>query len=158
MSAREKLLHIPKIRNGIVIDHIPAGAGIRIVEIIRAYPGLDAIVITLGLNYASNKIGSKDMIKLQDHDLPAEVAEHISLVTPGVTIKRVVEYQVDKKLVLRPPREIVSLGRCRNPNCITNTERGVTTRFRAIDDRSSKFRCAFCERVFRIRELEFVLP
>jgi len=151
-------LYIPKIESGVVIDHIPAGLGPRIVEIIHAHPGLEKAMVSLGLNYGSTKQGRKDMVKVHDHRLPDTVLEQIALVSPGVTIKRVEGFEVTARIVLQPPRKIVGLGRCRNPNCVTNTEAAVTTRFMAVDTKALKFRCGFCERVFRLRDMEFVLP
>jgi aspartate carbamoyltransferase regulatory subunit len=151
-------LLIPKIESGVVIDHIPSGQGPRIVEIIHAHPGLETAMISLGLNYGSTKQGRKDMVKLHEHPLPATVLEQIALVSPGVTIKRVEGFAVIERIVVQPPRSITGLARCRNPNCVTNTEAAVTTRFVAVDPKAHKFRCGFCERVFRLRDMKFVLP
>jgi aspartate carbamoyltransferase regulatory subunit len=151
-------LLIPKIESGVVIDHIPAGQGPRIVEIIHAHPGLEKAMISLGLNYGSTKQGRKDMVKVHEHALPGTVLEQIALVSPGVTIKRVVDFDVTERVVLQPPRQILGLAQCRNPNCVTNTEAAVSTRFVAVDPPARKFRCCFCERVFRLRDMEFTLP
>jgi aspartate carbamoyltransferase regulatory subunit len=150
-------LLIPKIESGVVIDHIPAGLGPRVVEIIHAHAGLEQAMISLGLNYGSTKQGRKDMVKLHEHPLPSEVLEQIALVSPGVTIKRVEGFEVVERLVIQPPQRIVGLAICRNPNCVTNTEASVTTRFIAVDPKARKFRCGFCERVFRLRDMQFTL-
>jgi len=149
-----KTLLIPRIENGIVIDHIPAGMGVALLDIIRSDAGLSDVVTTLGLNYGSPTLGTKDMIKIWARELPTSVLAQISVVAPGVTIKRVTDYEVDKRYVLWPPKAIEGLARCRNPGCITNHEAGVVTRFGAIDADRKLFRCAYCERVFRIAELE----
>lgn len=153
-----QVLLIPKIENGIVIDHIPVGLGVRILEIIRAHPGLDQVVVTLGLNYDSPRMGRKDIVKLSVRELPERVLEHISVVSPGATIKRITEFQVDKKYTSVAPRLLVDLARCRNPGCITNTERDVHSRFEATEGDPQRYRCAFCERVFDVSELEFTFP
>lgn len=158
MTPSNKHLLIPKIESGVVIDHISAGQGPRIVEIIHAHPGLEKAMISLGLNYGSTKQGRKDMVKVHEHPLPATVLEQIALVSPGVTIKRVEDFDVVERIVLQPPRTILGMGQCRNPNCVTNTEAAVTTRFVAVDPPARKFRCCFCERVFRLRDMQFVLP
>ncbi len=157
-AASNQHLLIPKIESGVVIDHIPAGLGPRIVEIIHGHPGLEQAMISLGLNYGSTKMGAKDMVKLHEHPLPASVLEQIALVTPGVTTKRIEGFEVVERIVVQPARTIVGFATCRNPNCVTNTESAVTTRFTAVDPSASKFRCAFCERVFRLRDMRFVQP
>ncbi|MBM4371933.1 MAG: aspartate carbamoyltransferase regulatory subunit [Deltaproteobacteria bacterium] len=158
MSA-EKTEHvhlIPKIERGIVIDHIPAGFGVTVLEIIRSYPGMKDVVTTVGLNYESTKLGRKDMLKLVTDELAPEVLAHLSLVTPGISIKRIRAYQVDKKLVIQTPAEITGKARCRNPNCISNHERNAVTGFRATRRDPGRYRCVYCERVFLLGELELI--
>ncbi|MBN1944840.1 MAG: aspartate carbamoyltransferase regulatory subunit [Bradymonadales bacterium] len=157
MTKEEKVLLIPKIENGIVIDHIPVGKGIPVLVTIRSYPEMKNVTVTLGLNLVSTKLGHKDMIKLQIGHLPERVLEHISVICPGMSVKRITDYEVDKKYVLRPPATITRLARCMNPNCVTNHERHLTTRFCAVDPECMKYRCAYCERVFHLGELELVV-
>ncbi|MBI5543248.1 MAG: aspartate carbamoyltransferase regulatory subunit [Deltaproteobacteria bacterium] len=150
------MLHIPKIEKGTVIDHIPAGFGLKILAIIHRYPEMTEVVATVGLNYPSSKLGRKDLIKLETEELPARVLQHIAVVCAGVSIKRVKNYQVDKKIVVALPELMVGQARCRNPSCITQFERDVVTRFRCVDAESQRFRCAFCERIFPLNELELI--
>jgi aspartate carbamoyltransferase regulatory subunit len=149
----EPVLHIPKIEAGIVIDHIPVGYGLRILTVIRSYPEMEEVITTVGLNCASAKLGHKDLIKLQVQDLPPRLQEHLALVCSGMTIKRIQGYAVQEKITTVVPAEIVGLARCRNPNCITNHEGDVVTRFRREEPPCRRFRCAFCERVFELEEL-----
>jgi aspartate carbamoyltransferase regulatory subunit len=158
VSATDKHLLIPKIEAGVVIDHIPAGLGPKVAEIICGAPGLTDAMVSLGLNYGSTKLGRKDMVKLHERPLPEAVLAQISLVAPGVTIKRIEDYAVVEKVVLHPPPLIVGLARCRNPNCVANTEAGVVTRFVAVDPEARTYRCAFCERAFKLRDLPMALP
>ena len=53
---------IDAIRNGIVIDHIPAGRAMEIYRIL----GLDDLSCSVAIikNAARNKIGKKDIIKI----------------------------------------------------------------------------------------------
>jgi len=158
VSASTEHLLIPKIENGIVIDHIPAGSGVRILEILRADPKLSAAITTLGLNYSSRKLGRKDMIKLWVEELPPQVLQHISMICRGVTIKSIKRFGVEKKLFLSVPESIVGQARCKNPTCITNHERDVITRFFMTDPSSNEFKCAHCEQVAPLSELEIVVP
>ncbi|HEY3446455.1 MAG TPA: aspartate carbamoyltransferase regulatory subunit [Myxococcales bacterium] len=156
MTGGEKHLLIPKIEDGIVIDHIPSGFGLRILEVIHRYAEMTSTVGTVGLNYTSSKLGKKDMIKLSAEELPAPVLQHISMVCPGVTIKRIKNYQVDKKFTISLPDVMIGLARCRNPSCVTHHERDVVTRFRCVDAASQRYKCAFCERIFALKELEII--
>jgi aspartate carbamoyltransferase regulatory subunit len=155
MTENEKSELIPKIKNGIVVDHIPVGFGVKVLEILRSYPGMRDMVTTVGLNYQSTKLGSKDMLKIvTTNELRPEIIEHLSLVSPGISIKRIRDYGVDKKFVITTPTAINGQARCRNPNCITNNERHMVTRFQATRRDPGKYRCMYCERVFFLGELE----
>ncbi|MBI5511862.1 MAG: aspartate carbamoyltransferase regulatory subunit [Deltaproteobacteria bacterium] len=154
----EKTLLIPKIESGIVIDHIPAGLGLKVLEIIHSYPEMSAVVTSVGLNYSSSKIAKKDMIKLQTQALPPRLMQHLAMAAPGVSVKRVERYRVVEKLVITVPETIVGTARCRNPGCITNHERDVVTRFSCVDPGAKRFRCSFCEGIFPIHELEVIVP
>ncbi len=145
---------IPKIESGIVIDHIPAGDGIKILEIISRYEEMQEVMVSLGQNYKSEKLGRKDLIKLQMEHLAPEIIQHISLVVPGVTIKAIKNYNVDSKVVVHPPNEIKNLLVCKNPNCVTNLERHIPSDFTAVDEESQMVKCAYCERIFNLNELE----
>jgi aspartate carbamoyltransferase regulatory subunit len=152
----ERVLVIPKIENGIVIDHIPAGLGRQILEIIRSDPKMKDVVITVGLNFKSTKHDKKDLIKLQTRELPEKILQHISLISPGVSIKRIINYEVDKKYVLQAPKSFTDLAVCGNPNCVTNNEGGVETRFVKVGENGTRYKCMYCERVFDLSELEFI--
>jgi aspartate carbamoyltransferase regulatory subunit len=147
---------IPKIKEGIVIDHIPAGRGMNVLLAIRSYPGMERELMTVGLNYKSTKFGRKDIVKLATTHLPEEIVEHVALVAPGVSIKRIRDYQVDKKYVIPFPDTIVNKLACRNPNCITNYEKRVTTMFCCFDETKRQVKCRHCERIFLLDELELL--
>jgi aspartate carbamoyltransferase regulatory subunit len=149
----QNILLIPKIERGIVIDHIPAGLGIRVMALIGRWPELEDAVVTLGLNYKSTRMGRKDMIKLQAGPLPPRLLQMLALVCAGVTIKRIDRFEVVEKVVVQVPELFDNLARCINPNCITNAEPHVATRFRRIESGSRYFKCAHCERVCSLDEL-----
>jgi len=157
MKANNKVLMIPKIELGIVIDHIPAGKGIRLLEIINRYEEMKDVAVTLGLNYSSKKLGRKDLIKLQLEFLAPEIIQHISILVPGVTIKAVKNFKVHSKVVVQPPKEIRNLLQCKNPNCITNTEKHIETYFTAVDEKARLVKCNYCERIFDIHELKSIV-
>jgi aspartate carbamoyltransferase regulatory subunit len=151
------VLHIPKIENGFVFDHIPAGLGPRVLELLRSFPELSGAIVTVGLNYRSGKLGSKDLLKIEVDDLPESLLHLAALIGPGITIKKIGGFEVVRKYGLELPEAIENLARCRNPNCVTNTERHVGTRFDRVGG-GSGYRCNYCERVFELRELELRLP
>jgi len=153
----EKILFIPKIENGHVIDHIPAGLGSGILAIVGFHPELSGIPVTLGMNFKSRRLGTKDLMKLQIDELPPAFVRHLSLIAPGVTIKRIKKFKVERKIVAEPPEIINGLLKCPNPNCISNSERHLRTCFHCLEKKPMVFACNFCERHFAIEELEPIL-
>ena len=156
MDDRRTLL-IPKIEDGIVIDHIPAGLGTPLLELLRKYSELKEEVFSVGLNYNSDRLGRKDMVKIGVRELPERALQEISIIAPGVSIKRITDYEVDKRYTLNMPDSIVDLVKCKNPNCITNSERKLETRFTCIQREQALYRCGHCERVFELDKLERTL-
>lgn len=153
MTPQNQILLIPKIERGFVIDHIPAGLGIQVMALIGRRPELEHAVVTLGLNYKSTRMGRKDMIKLQTEALPPRLLQMLALVSPGVTIKRIANFGVIEKVVIQVPELFDNLARCINPNCITNVEPHVATRFKRLESGSRHFKCGHCERVCTLDEL-----
>lgn len=156
MTDEKRVLLIPKIEEGIVIDHIPSGHGVDILDIIRSDPDMKDVVITLGLNYKSTKFGKKDLIKLRVDDLTPEIVQDISLICPGVTIKKISGYAVERKVTVRSPQMVTNRLECRNPNCITNHELHLESCFKLMNEDKQTFKCVYCERVFHLTELRWV--
>jgi len=157
MSENKHVLMIPKIELGIVIDHIPAGKGVKILEVISQYDVMKDVPISFGMNYESGKLGKKDLIKIQIEYLDPLIIQHISLVVPGVTIKAIKNFNVHSKIVIKPPREIRNLLECKNPNCISNLEKHVGSYFVVIDDTTKMIKCQYCERVFDLQDLDPII-
>lgn len=50
--------------------------------------------------------------------------------------------------------EINSILTCSNPNCITNTDEPVETRFIVLDKEPLILRCHYCERIMEQSDVE----
>ena len=60
-------MNVDSIRDGIVIDHIAAGSGMKLYELL-GLSSLDAPVAIM-MNVSSHKLGRKDIIKI-DAEIP----------------------------------------------------------------------------------------
>ena len=132
---------IGKIENGIVLDHIKAGEGMKLYKIL----GLDALDCQVALikNAESKKLGRKDIIKVDrmiDVDLDA-----IGYVDPGITVNIIRDGKLAKRTPIDPPHEIVDIIKCKNPRCITTTEQEIPHVFRLTDRENRVYRCIYCE-------------
>jgi len=79
-------MHIDSIRNGIVIDHISAGKGMKIYDLL----GLDKLDCTVAIikNSNSRKMGKKDIIKIDaDIDVDLDILGYVDPDSPdGIRI------------------------------------------------------------------------
>lgn len=138
------MLRVEPIQEGIVLDHIRAGMGMRIFQELGL--GDKGLTVALLMNVPSTKLGRKDMIKITgvlDLDLTK-----LGLLDPGITVNYIRGGGVVRKVKPGLPERAVGLIRCRNPRCITSTESYVVSEFTLANPATKEYRCAFCgERV-----------
>ena len=138
-------LRVKPIVNGTVIDHISSGQALNVLKIL----GINAsskYVVSVLMNVPSGEMKGKDVVKIENREIDPEELDSIALIAPRATINIIRNYEVVGKHRVDPPREVSGLVRCGNPNCISNTNEPVTSRFtveRTGDD--VQLRCAYCE-------------
>ena len=134
-------MNIDAIQNGIVIDHIPAGAGMELYK----HLGLDALDCSVAIikNAHSNKDGKKDIIKIDaeidlNFDLIGYLAPHakINIIRNGI---------LAEKRAVSLPKTLTNVIKCKNPRCITNGEQELDQIFRLTDPEERIYRCIYCE-------------
>ena len=141
-----KEFKVQPIRNGTVIDHIEAGAAIKVLRILGLPLEGTKSIISVGMNLPSGKTGNKDVVKVEDRELdPLEVSK-ISLIAPKATINIIRNYEVFKKTVVALPREVIGVAKCENVNCVTNTTEPVRSRFRVWTKEPLVLACFYCGR------------
>lgn len=141
---KDKQLSVRAIKEGTVIDHIPAPALFKVVSILK----LDTLdtMITIGNSLGSNKLGKKGIIKLSKVFFKDAEINKIALVAPCAKLNIIKEYDVVEKRVVEIPDEIIGLVKCVNPKCITNNEK-VNTRFEVVSKSEVKLKCHYCEKI-----------
>lgn len=143
---KETQLQVEAIRNGSVIDHIPANLGIKILSLFKLNETNQRV--TIGLNLPSSALGNKDLIKIENLYLTKEQANQLALYAPKATVNQIEEYKVLNKLTLTLPERIDSVFRCPNSNCISHGE-PVESRFKVqLKQENVHLKCHYCEKVF----------
>ena len=134
-------MHIDSIRNGIVIDHITAGKGMRIYELL----GLGKLDCTVAIikNSSSGKMGKKDIIKI-DADIDVDL-DILGYVDAGITINVIKDGVLTEKKTVDLPETLTNVIRCKNPRCITSTEQELKQVFKLTDRENRVYRCLYCE-------------
>ncbi len=140
-------LVVEKIENGTVIDHIPAGMGMKVLSILGVGEGSK---IALLMNVPSKSHGKKDILKFSDKQLTEREVNKIALVASSATLNIIKSGNVVEKRNVRVPNELLGVAKCPNPRCITNSPERMETKFRSD---GAKFRCSYCEMLFEAKEL-----
>ena len=141
-----KTLSVAAIEQGCVIDHIPVGQAVHIVNALQ----LDQVVtpVTLGLNLYSQRGGQKDLIKLHHKRLSEEEIDRIAIFAPGATVNHIEGFAAIEKYVIAPPQQVVRVFSCPNAQCITHQE-SVTSRFVvSVEGKQTVLTCHYCENRF----------
>ncbi len=148
-----KELIISKIRNGIVIDHIPAGRALIILKILRL-TGTEGR-IALVMNVDSGKLGRKDIIKIEGKNLSQDELNMIAIIAPTATVNIVNEYEVKQKFKVELPTKVRSIIKCKNPKCITNkTREPVIPSFTVIKENPATLKCDYCGTYNSLKDVE----
>ena len=134
-------MNVDSIKNGVVIDHITPGGGMRLYELLK----LDSLDVPVALmkNVQSRKMGKKDILKI-DADIPIDL-DVIAFAEPGATVNIIRDGRLLEKRVLTLPRRLVNVVRCLNPRCISATEQELDQIFLLTDPENKVYRCLYCE-------------
>lgn len=146
----EKPLLVEKIQDGTVIDHIDAGVGLRVLQVLGIPSAAAGSRVALVMNVPSKSMGKKDILKIENLAVTQKDADRIALISPRARLNIIKGGKVAKKLDLKMPESMSGIAKCPNPRCVTNSESSVQTFFK----REGKgVRCGFCERFFNAHEL-----
>ena len=134
-------MNIDPIHNGIVIDHIPAGAALELYRLL----GLDKLdcAVAIITNAHSNKTVKKDIIKIDsvielDFDL-------IGYIAPNACINIIRNDERVEKRAVTLPKRLTNVIQCKNPRCITAVEQELDQVFLLTDEEKKIYRCVYCE-------------
>lgn len=148
----EEKLRVRKIEAGTVIDHIPSGRALTVLEILGITQGTEDTVSVL-MNVPSERYGEKDIVKIEGRELEEEELNKIALTAPKATINVIENYKVVEKKVVELPDLIEDVVECSNPACITNTTEPATAKFKVASESPIRLRCSYCERITEEEEL-----
>lgn len=135
---------ISKIKKGTVIDHIPGGRALQILNVLGMEKLRDS-VMSIATNQESRRMKLKDIVKVEGIELDQNTVNKIAVIAPRATINIVKEYSVARKSNVSVPDELISVMRCLNENCVSNHEE-IEPRFRVESKKPLKARCFYCER------------
>jgi len=141
MNKKERL--VAAIKNGTVIDHIPAEKTYQVVALLE----LDKLTtpVTIGNYFESKMVGRKGIIKVSDKIFSDEEISRLSVVAPKVVLNIIKDYEVVEKKTVETPDELRGIVKCNNPACITNNE-PMETVFTVADKEHGIIKCRYCDK------------
>jgi aspartate carbamoyltransferase regulatory subunit len=143
-------LIVRKIENGSVIDHITAGKGLKVVNILNLNPEETAVLL---INVASKKLGRKDIVKVENRILTSREVNKISLIAPNASLNIIENGEVKEKRKVELANTLENIVKCPNTNCITNSNEPIKTKFFVEEAMPIKLRCLYCEKIFNSEEI-----
>ena len=144
-NTTNKELVVSALKNGTVLDHIPADKVYKALDILNL-KGVEN-QITIGINLSSRAQGKKGIIKIADKFFEDEELNKLALIAPKATVNVIRNFEVVEKKTLTMPEEIVGIAKCMNPKCITNHQ-PIKTRFTTIDNGNEiSLLCHYCEKI-----------
>ena len=132
---------IGDIKDGIVLDHITAGNGMNIYNVLNL--GKLDCTVALIKNADSPKMGKKDILKigtLLDIDLDV-----LGYLDSGITVNIIKDGNVSDRRTLALPERVLGVIKCKNPRCITSVEQEIVHEFKLTDSVKKTYRCIYCE-------------
>ncbi|MCL2098012.1 MAG: aspartate carbamoyltransferase regulatory subunit [Bacteroidales bacterium] len=149
----KKELVVSAIKNGTVIDHIPADKLFQVIKALKLNDCTEEIL--MGNNLSSYKLGKKGIIKCKDKFFEKNEINKIALITLHATLITIRDYEIVEKIKIEIPDAIEGMVKCFNPKCITNNE-SVMQKFAVIDKEDLKLQCHYCQKITKKETLTFL--
>lgn len=152
MNEDKNKLIVRKIENGTVIDRIPPGKALRILEVL----GIDAnypYTVALAIRVLSKKMSLKDVVKIKGKELTENEVHKLSFIAPGASVNIIQNFEVQRKIQLEIPDHVEEFIKCLNPNCVSNSHEPITSSFDVISKKPLILRCIYCDRVMEDKYL-----
>lgn len=144
------MLSVDSLENGIVIDHITAGCGMEIYELLELNK-LESCVAIIK-NAKSNKYGTKDIIKVDGIiDIDLDV---LGFVDHKATVCIIEHGKIIEKKILSLPKQLINVVKCKNPRCIMSIEEFQDQIFYLSDEKKGTYRCKYCEQEADLKHLK----
>ena len=138
-------MNIDGVTTGTVLDHIQAGRGWEIYNLL----GLDKVDCTVAIiqRASSTKYGKKDIIKIDgDVDIDLDVLGYFDT---KITVNKIKDKELVGKVKLKLPEKLTGVIECHNPRCITSVEQDIVHQFRLTDPERGRYRCVYCDTLYK---------
>lgn len=153
MNEDKQKMKITRIENGTAIDHIAPGSALKVFDLLELKEEKENS-ITIAIRVDSEKMGKKDLLKIEDKFLTPTESAMIALISPQATINIIKSFKVKEKHPVELPEQLTGIFSCSNPHCITNQEREpVESRFKVTNKEPLSVRCEYCDNLMQEEQI-----
>ena len=136
-------MEVTSIQNGIIIDHVPAGTALKVLEYLKIDPAKTKLALIM--NTDSHMFGTKDIIKIESEEEAETIdLDVLGLVARTATVGIVRGGKIVEKKQPILPEHVVNIIKCVYPRCVTTTETAVQMCHLVHTDRH-EYRCDYCD-------------
>lgn len=137
-------MEVTSIQNGIIIDHVPAGTALKVLEYLKIDPAKTKLALIM--NTDSHMFGTKDIIKIESEEEAETIdLDVLGLVARTATVGIVRGGKIVEKKQPTLPEHVVNIIKCVNPRCVTTTEPGIKQMFHLVHSERLEYRCDYCD-------------
>ena len=136
-------MEVTSIQNGIIIDHVPAGTALKVLEYLKIDPAKTKLALIM--NTDSHMFATKDIIKIESEEEAETIdLDVLGLVARTATVGIVRGGKIVEKKHPTLPEHVVNIIKCVNPRCVTTTEPAVQM-FHLVHSDRQEYRCDYCD-------------
>ena len=73
----------------------------------------------------------------------------LGFIDHNITVNIIKDEKIVEKRILKLPKQITNVIKCKNPRCITSIEQGLDQVFILADPEKEVYRCKYCEEKYR---------
>lgn len=134
---------INSIETGIVIDHLQAGNGSKILSFLHI--NQEKHTVAFLMNATSAHYGRKDVIKITGAAKEEIDLAVLGLIDPDCTVNVIQNHTIVEKITPTVPTVVHDVILCKNPRCVTSVETNAPHIFHLIDAEKREYRCEYCD-------------
>jgi aspartate carbamoyltransferase regulatory subunit len=90
-------------------------------------------------------MGRKDIIKI-DNTIAINF-DVLGLIDPNITVNIIEDEKITEKIKLKLPEKVENVIHCKNPRCITSTEKYIPHIFHLENPKERTYRCEYCDEI-----------
>ena len=135
---------MPRIQDGVVIDHVPSERGVYVYLVLFPYIK-KGVTVNIKSNIPSDRMKNKWVFKIEDLIEDEKFFGVLAIAGgEGITINEIKDYKVVEKFHPQYPKTIERLLKCPNSRCVTNNDRHARHLFELVEKEPLTYMCHYC--------------